>query len=127
MFLNYEDVEMRHKRTQTFFKFLFYDWGEDDEDEQDNNDNQTNQKDQKKETKKEVVKGTKEWEIYKDVNFYETKDKFAKQALKRDFYNKHVDKEFNSIVNNDLDDEGMKKFNKYCHFYNCLGIVGFDQ
>lgn len=72
------------------------------------------------------MKGTKEWEIYKEVNQFETKDKFGKQALKRDFYNKHVDKTFNEKVNLGLDDEAMNNFNKYCHYYNCLGIVGFD-
>lgn len=57
---------------------------------------------------------------------FETKDKYGKQALKRDFYNKHVDKQFNEIVNDGLDDDGLQHFNKYCHYYNCLGIVGFE-
>lgn len=61
------------------------------------------------------------------MNQYETKDKFGKQALKRDFYNKHINQKFNEIVNNGLDEEGMKKFNRYCHLYNSMGIVGFEE
>ena len=60
------------------------------------------------------------------MNQYETKDKFGKQALKRDFYNKHVDQKFNQIVNDELDENGMKDFNHYCHFFNSLGIVGYE-
>jgi len=31
------------------------------------------------------------------------------------------------VVNAGLDDDQLKKFNQYCHFYNCLGIVGFED
>ena len=86
MILKFEEIEKRHKRTYTFFKFLYYNWGDDDDE------GETEQQDKQKDSKKEVKEGTKEWEIYKEVNLFETKDKYGKQALKRDFYNKHVDK-----------------------------------
>lgn len=47
--------------------------------------------------------------------------------MKRDFYQKHIDFKFNEIVNTGLDEEGMKHFNHYCHFYNSLGIVGYED
>ena len=117
MTIRFEEPRQRHLRTTSFFKFLYYDWGDDDEED-----------DSKKTDDGEIKNlGSTEWIIYKDVNQYETKDKFGKQALKRDFYNKQIDKSFNQMVNLGLDDDGMKNFNLYCHFFNSLGIVGYEE
>ena len=61
MDLMFEEAEKRNERTYAFFKFLYYDWGE--EEEEDDN-----------KAKKAVAdatpkaKGSKEWQIYKDVH-----------------------------------------------------------
>lgn len=35
MFLKFEEVDQRYIRTDAFFRFLYYDWGDDDEDAND--------------------------------------------------------------------------------------------
>jgi len=61
MDLMFEEAEKRNERTYAFFKFLYYDWGEEEEDDG-------------KKAKKPVdnaapkAKGSKEWQIYKDVH-----------------------------------------------------------
>ena len=61
MDLMFEDAEKRNERTHAFFRFLYYDWGEDEEEDP-------------KKTKKVATKatpkskGSKEWQIDKDVH-----------------------------------------------------------
>jgi len=61
MDLMFEEAEKRNERTYAFFKFLYYDWGEEEEEDG-------------KKAKKPVAnatskgQGSKEWQIYKDVH-----------------------------------------------------------
>lgn len=63
-FLKFEEVDKRYQRTNAFFRFLYYDWG-DDEDE--GGEDTADSKKQPEKTNGNN-KGTKEWQIYKEVN-----------------------------------------------------------
>ena len=44
--------------------------------------------------------------------------------LKKEFYQIHVDKEFNTMFQKGK--ESLEDFNNYCSFYNSLGVLGYQ-
>ena len=75
-------------KANTFFKFIYYDWGDE------RNGDSVN-----------INSGSKEWQIYKEVNDYKNANDSQRNLIKREFFNKHIEPDFASIVDCDGEDD----------------------
>jgi hypothetical protein len=56
-----------------------------------------------------VKTGSDQWQIYKEVHKYQSITEAERQNLKREFYTKQVDKEFENVMKTETQEE-MKEF-----------------
>ena len=70
--LTFEEKEKRHERVTKFFQFVNYDWGNESDEEKEVKGQEKKSSRKDKSAGEETLKsgGTKEWEVYKDVNKY---------------------------------------------------------
>ena len=79
--LTIEQKKQRHDKQTKFFEFIYFDWG-----------------DEKKGDNIDVKTGSDEWQIYKEVHKYQSISEAERQNLKREFYTKRVDEEFENVM-----------------------------
>ena len=80
--------------------FVNYGWGSDNEEE------------------------NEDWTAYKSKHKYKSTNKQGKANLKRQFYSREVDKDFEKTMMIG-DEEEIKAFNAYCAEHNSLGEIGY--
>jgi len=94
--LSHDEKVFRYSKIKKFFAFIEYDWGDDT-----------------KGPESDWKTGAKQWQIYKEVHGWKDVSDHNRHVMKREFYTKTVDTDFEEVMKYS-DDTERQEFMEYC-------------